>query len=62
MPRPKQYPYIRSQWDVIEDSIYTYGGEKIATVKTMVNIFSGEVVKEVIDDEKENRSPISYPP
>lgn len=50
MPRPKQYPYTRSQWDVIEDSIYTYGGEKIATVKTMINIFSGEVVKEVIDD------------
>lgn len=61
MPRPKKYPYSRSQWDVIEDGIYTYCGEKIATVKTRVNIFTGEV-EEGIDDEKENRTPISYPP
>lgn len=61
MTRPNKYPYSRSQWDVTQSDIYTYGGEKVVTVRTRVNVFNGEV-EEVIDDEKENRAPVSYPP
>lgn len=61
MTRPNKYPYRRSKWDVIQSSVYTYGGQKIATVRTRINFFTREV-EEVIDDEKENRTPISYPP
>lgn len=61
MTRPNKYPYTKNQWIEIKDCIYTYGGEKVATIRRKVNIFTKEVAEET-DDKKENRAPIGYPP
>lgn len=49
MTRPSKYPYSKRQWDVTQSDFYAYGGEKVATVRTRVNVFTGEV-QEVADD------------